>query len=55
MSLFPSKKSISIKWIFKPKLQLDGILQKKKIRLIAYGFKKIYGIDYKENLTLVVK
>ena len=42
------KKAISVRWIFKVKLNPDGSIRKHKARLIARGFLQKLGFDYFE-------
>ncbi|KAK8676583.1 hypothetical protein V6N13_142157 [Hibiscus sabdariffa] len=46
-------KPIGCKWVFKKKTDMDGNVQTYKGRLVAKGFRKIYGIDYDETFSLV--
>ena len=43
------------KWIFTPKFNSDGSLERYKARLVAKGFTQTYGIDYTETFALVAK
>ena len=50
---FPKGKNvIGCKWVYKVKYNLDGTI---KVRLVAKGYAKTYGIDYEETLSLVAK
>ena len=49
------KKLIGCKWIFTPKFNLDGSINKYKARLVAKGYTQTYGIDYQETFAPVVK
>lgn len=45
----PSKrKFIKSKWVFKPKLRLDGSILKLKVRLVAMGYVQEKGVDFNE-------
>ncbi|GJV66966.1 retrovirus-related pol polyprotein from transposon TNT 1-94, partial [Tanacetum coccineum] len=46
---------ITLKWIYKVKLdELGGIL-KNKARLVAYGYRQEEGIDFEESFALVAR
>ena len=44
---------IGCKWIFKKKIDMDGIVHTYKARLVAKGYKQIHGIDYDETFSPV--
>ena len=44
---------IRTKWIFKDKMDENGVIVRNKARLAAQGFKKIEGIDFDEIFALV--
>jgi len=48
------KDVIIVKWIYKTKQDEDGNVQKNKARLVARGFTKHLGIDFKETFAQVV-
>ena len=37
------------------KYNVDGTLERYKVRLVANGYTQTYGVDYKETVTLVAK
>jgi len=41
-----NKRSIDVKWVFKFKLNLDGSVVKRKMRLVIKGFSQKQGLDY---------
>ena len=46
---------VGCKWIFTPKFNSDGSLERYKAWLVAKGFTQTYGIDYTETLAPVAK
>lgn len=44
----PTKSSISVKWVFKTKTNLDGSVNKYKARLVAKGYTQKEGEDFNE-------
>ena len=44
---------IETKWIFKNKMDENGVIVKNKARLVAQGFKKIEEIDFDETFASV--
>nr|GEV48402.1 putative retrotransposon Ty1-copia subclass protein [Tanacetum cinerariifolium] len=54
VDLPPNGKTISSKWIFKKKIDMDGNVHTYKARLVAKGYTQIYEIDYEEMFSHVV-
>nr|GFC91868.1 putative retrotransposon Ty1-copia subclass protein [Tanacetum cinerariifolium] len=52
VELPPNAITISSKWIFKKKTDIDGAVYIFKARLVAKGFTQTYGVDYEETLSL---
>ncbi|XP_044477846.1 uncharacterized protein LOC123205096 [Mangifera indica] len=50
-----AQRLVSYKWVYKTKLNVDGSVQKLKVRLVAKGFQQTVGIDYLDTFSLVVK
>nr|GEW24569.1 retrovirus-related Pol polyprotein from transposon TNT 1-94 [Tanacetum cinerariifolium] len=46
---------ITLKWIYKVKLDKLGGILKNKARLVAHGYRKEEGIDFKESFALVAR
>jgi len=55
VALPEDKKAIRCKWVYKIKHNVDGFVSKYKARLVAKGYAQIYGIDYEETYSPVVK
>ena len=54
--LLPKPKYVNVigtTWIFKNKMDENGVIVRNKVRLIAQGFKQIEGIDFDETFALV--
>ncbi|GJV27182.1 retrovirus-related pol polyprotein from transposon TNT 1-94, partial [Tanacetum coccineum] len=46
---------ITLKWIYKVKLDEMGGILKNKARLVARGYRQEEGIDFEESFTLVAR
>ena len=51
----PIWKIVGSKWIFKRKLDADGTVERYKARLVAQGCTQMYGLDYEETFSPVVR
>ena len=49
------RRALDTKWIFKVKTKGDGSLERFKARLVARGFRQVYGLDYNETFAPVGK
>ncbi|GJT20053.1 hypothetical protein Tco_0295859 [Tanacetum coccineum] len=56
--LLPQPRNMTIigtKWVFRNKLDENGIVSQNKVRLVAQGYNQQEGIDYDETYTLVAR
>ncbi|KFD64371.1 hypothetical protein M514_23395 [Trichuris suis] len=51
----PGRKAVTVKWVFKAKLNPKDQVETYKARLVARGFSQRYGQDYDETFAPVVK
>ena len=50
-----NRKVIGSKWIFKRKLNADGVVEWYKARLVVQGCSQKYGLDYEETFSPIVR
>lgn len=50
-----NRETIGCKWVFKGKYNVDGSIERHKVRLVAKGFNQCKGVDYHETFSPVVK
>lgn len=55
MDLPHEKKVVGWKWVFAVKVNPDGSVARLKARPVAKVYAQIYGVDYFDTLSLVVK
>ena len=53
VELSNGRKPIGIKWVFKKKLNAEGIVEKYKAWLVAKVYSQVEGIDFGEIFSLV--
>lgn len=46
---------IGVKWIYRTKMNPDGLVNKYKVRLAVKGFTQIYGVDYMKTYASVAR
>ena len=49
------RKTVGSKWIFKHKLNAEGVVERYNARLVAQGFTQKFGQDYDETFCPVVR
>ena len=49
------KEIIGVKWIYKVNLNQDGLILKKKVKLIAEGYSQQHRIDYNKTFAPIAR
>ncbi len=55
VALLKDKKVIGCKWVYKVKHNVDGSMNRYKVRLVANCYAQTYGIDYEETYSPFAK
>jgi hypothetical protein len=55
IELLEDKKEIGVKWVFRTKFNLDGLIFKHKARLVVKGFAQVAGVDYGDIFAPVAR
>jgi hypothetical protein len=50
-----AKNVVGSKWVFRTKYHLDGTIDKLKARLVAKGYTQLYGLDFNDTFSLVIR
>lgn len=53
--MFLYRKAVEFKWVFKVKLKADGSIDRYKVRVVVKGYFQIFGVDYDDIFSSVVK
>lgn len=51
----PGKRLVGCKWVFTLKYKADDSLERYKVKLVAWGYTQMYGIDYQEIFAPIEK
>ena len=55
MELSAGRKPIKRKWVFKKKMNVEGMVEKYKAQLVAKGYSQVSGIDFGDIFSHVAK
>ena len=49
------RKGICMKWVYKSKLNVDGSMNRLKVRLVVKGYAQEFGINFSETFAPVTR
>lgn len=52
---FTGQKLVDNRWVYKVKFDVDGEVDRHKARLVARGFRQMYGLEYWETFSPVMR